>query len=225
MQYMIHACPKRMWYVEEFLLPSLLAQGIQEADVKVWNDDKGEGNLFACFHAFESVDKTGNTFHLQDDVLICSDFKERTEKFEKAGEIVCGFCTRQNDANYFEAFNKPYKLKFMWWSFPCIMIPNSLAREVAHWFWSAAQYYDKYQGFIKGKFQDDRVFLDYLQTKRKWTLVYNLNPNLVEHVDYLIGGSASSRPREVLPVSAYFPEQGLVEDLREAIEKRGGIPS
>ncbi len=30
MRYMIHACPPRMWYVEEFFIPSMKAQGIRD---------------------------------------------------------------------------------------------------------------------------------------------------------------------------------------------------
>ncbi len=39
MTVLIHACPKRMWYVEGFLLPELERQGADE--VEVWNDTEG----------------------------------------------------------------------------------------------------------------------------------------------------------------------------------------
>ena len=50
MKVLIHACPKRMWYVEGFLLPELKRQGADE--VEVWNDTEGKGNLRACMEAF-----------------------------------------------------------------------------------------------------------------------------------------------------------------------------
>ena len=45
MRYMIHAAPPRMWYVEDFLIPSMTAQGIQDEEITIWNDEKMEGNL------------------------------------------------------------------------------------------------------------------------------------------------------------------------------------
>ena len=41
MKYMIHCCPKRMWYVEEYLIPSMLRQGIDRDSIIIWNDNKG----------------------------------------------------------------------------------------------------------------------------------------------------------------------------------------
>ena len=38
MKVLIHACPQRMWYVEEFLAPNLRSQG---AEVEIWNDVQG----------------------------------------------------------------------------------------------------------------------------------------------------------------------------------------
>ena len=39
MKILIHACPQRMWYVNEQLAPSLIAQG---AEVEIWNDKEGK---------------------------------------------------------------------------------------------------------------------------------------------------------------------------------------
>ena len=33
MKYMIHTCEARLWYVEEYLIPSMLKQGIKEDDI------------------------------------------------------------------------------------------------------------------------------------------------------------------------------------------------
>ena len=52
-KYLIHACPKRMWYVQEYLVPSLLKQGIYESDISVYNDIDGLGNLKACMRVTE----------------------------------------------------------------------------------------------------------------------------------------------------------------------------
>ena len=45
MKYMIHSCDKRLWYVNEYLIPSMKEQGIKNEDIIIWNDDKHHGNL------------------------------------------------------------------------------------------------------------------------------------------------------------------------------------
>ena len=94
-QYLIHAYPKRMWYVEEFLVPSMKKQGIPEENIRIYNDTKREGNLRACMNAFASCEGDGGTWHLQDDVCICQDFKQRTEILDFG--MVCGFSTERYD--------------------------------------------------------------------------------------------------------------------------------
>ena len=97
MKYMIHACPKRMWYVGDYLIPSMLAQGIDKGNIIVWNDIDGVGNLASCLASFASCQEEGETWHLQDDVVICHDFAERTASAPKG--VVCGFCVgRYEDA-------------------------------------------------------------------------------------------------------------------------------
>lgn len=83
MKYMIHACPKRMWYVSDYLIPSMLAQGIDKGNIIVWNDIDGVGNLASCLASFASCQEEGETWHLQDDVVICHDFAERTASAPK----------------------------------------------------------------------------------------------------------------------------------------------
>ena len=95
---MIHTYPKRLWYVEEFLISSMLAQGIAKEDITVYNDDKHEGNLRACMNAFASCpDDIGGTWHLQDDICICRDFKQRTEWYDNG--LVCGFSSSLYDGS------------------------------------------------------------------------------------------------------------------------------
>ena len=57
MRYMIHACPQRMWYVNDYLLPSLKAQGIPEEEIAIWNDTEGKGTLFSCLESFKACGK------------------------------------------------------------------------------------------------------------------------------------------------------------------------
>ena len=50
MKLLIHACPARLWYVEEFLAPELERQGA--GHVEIWNDAEGKENLLACMESF-----------------------------------------------------------------------------------------------------------------------------------------------------------------------------
>ncbi len=87
-KYMIHACLARMWYVEEFLIPSMLEQGIEWESITIWNDAQRRGNLIACMDSFLSLaGSDGGTWHLQDDVIICRDF---ASLFEGGGAAAGG---------------------------------------------------------------------------------------------------------------------------------------
>ena len=69
MKVLIHACPKRMWYVEGFLLPELERQGADE--VEVWNDVERKGNLKSCMASFASAISSSTLLHAIA-FLICS---------------------------------------------------------------------------------------------------------------------------------------------------------
>ena len=69
MKYMIHACPQRMWYVEEFLVPSMRDQDIRPDEIEIRCDTEGKGNLLSCMESFRDCgERPGGTWHLQDDV-------------------------------------------------------------------------------------------------------------------------------------------------------------
>ena len=182
---MIHAYPKRMWYVQKFLLPSLKAQGIE--DITIYNDENREGNLFSCMKSFQSLKEDGETWHLQDDVVICSDFAKRVEELPEG--IVCGFCS-----SVCKYWNPGYQyLDQMWYSFPCIKIPNNLARECAEWFFTDAIHSGRYWAWVEGKKFDDSFFRDFLLLRHKDIKAYNVKPNLVNHIDYMLGGSIANK--------------------------------
>ena len=90
MKVLIHACPERMWYVEEFLKPELLRQGADE--IEIWNDTEKRGNLFACIDSFATRSGKGGTWHIQDDVLLCHDFVTRCRELDIG--VAYGFCCR-----------------------------------------------------------------------------------------------------------------------------------
>ena len=213
--YLIHTYPSRLWYVEEFLIPSMLEQGITRAQIKVWNDTEHIGNLRATMKSFSEIPMDGEgTWHLQDDIVISSNFKTMTERYNDG--LVCGFCSR-----YSEGRPEGYtNIRNMWFSFPCIRIPNNLARECAKWFYHGAINDEKYKKWITDRKYDDEAFKEFLRLKHPDTKPYNLVPNIVNHVDYLLGGSLVNTQREKIAVSLYWDEDNLVEELKKKLEER-----
>ena len=210
--YMIHAYPPRMWYVEQHLIPSMVEQGIDKDKITIYNDSKGEGNLKSCLNAFSMVnDDDGGTWHLQDDVLICKDFKQRTEQFDDG--LVCGF------SSFYDINGKPGEtdLEHMWFSFPCIRIPNQYARECAEWVNNYIIGNFVYTKYWKNGKNDDWAFREYLKTCHKNDKVLNITPNLVDHVDYLLGGGSGGKRHR--PVRAeYWEDYDLVEELERKLK-------
>lgn len=217
MDYMIHACPQRMWYVEEFLIPSMISQGIREAEIDIRCDTEGKGNLLSCMESFRDCgERPGGTWHLQDDILICRDFAQRTKEAEG---IVCGFGCRNFGPSMQQRGRVP--MRFMWYSFQCIHLPNDLAGECAKWFFEDAQYRSIYQSQIVDKKHDDWFFREFMLEKHQDRWVTNLSPNLVDHIDHLIGGTIINRQRRIQVNRAEFFRDGdLVDELEEKIKHR-----
>ena len=46
-KYLIHCCNDRMWYVKEFLIPSMIKQGISTDDIFIYQDKNKIGNFGA----------------------------------------------------------------------------------------------------------------------------------------------------------------------------------
>lgn len=215
--YLIHAMPKRMWYVEEYLIPSMLEQGIDKSQISVYNDDKGEGNLKACMNAFLSVGDTGGTWHLQDDVCICKDFKERTEWYNSG--LVCGFSSKMYDGSA-ESKKGAVSRENMWFSFPCIRIPNEWAKECAHWVFEYIIGNPVYEKYWKKGVNDDWMFRAYLKEFHKNCTALNIMPNLVDHIDHLIGGGTGASKRKEPCRAQYWADPEIVERLEESINGR-----
>lgn len=66
-KYMIHAVPQRMWYVKDYLIPSMVEQGINKKDITVYVDKKKEGNLQSFLKSFAQAGAWENegTWHMQ----------------------------------------------------------------------------------------------------------------------------------------------------------------
>lgn len=214
--YFIHTYPKRLWYVENFLIPSMLEQGISRDNIKIWNDELHEGNLRACMRAFSLVDRDENaTWHLQDDVCICKDFKRLTEIYDNCG-IVCGFGSEYDTDGVVGAVH----IKNMWFSFPCIHIPNHFARGCAEWVNKYLIGNLVYKNYWESGVNDDWCFKRYMETCRSNELALNLAPNLVEHVDFLIGGGSNpTKQRDKWIRSQYWYDEDIIVELEKKLKK------
>lgn len=220
--YMIHTCPDREWYVNRFLVPSLTAHGISKSDIIIYNDENKEGNLKSCINSFKIIylEGDGDTWHLQDDVVISSNFKERIVRFDKYTPdlIMCGMCM-----NVDEDKRKPIGIvspEEMWYSFQCIRIPNKLAGEFVKWMENYAVNNPDYRLWIRRNKYDDTLFREFMINEYPEYQCVNIYPNLVDHVDYLLGGSLVNQDFPVERRAEYFIEQYLVKDLEMNLRPR-----
>lgn len=211
-KYLIHAVPDRMWYVMDYLVPSMVGQGISEKDIRVYNDENEEGNLMAFRKSLADLPEMGGTWHLQDDVLISSKFKEVTDCYDRG--IVCGFCSSYSDPT----LHGKVEPCNMWYSFPCIRIPNRIAWEFLKWLDTDALSDPTYAKYINGNKYDDTLFREFIRIVHGGTKVINLKPNIVEHIDYLIGGSISNPHRSNGTArSVLWTEPKLVDALKKSL--------
>ena len=207
-KYLIHSCNQRKWYVDGYLVPALTEQGILSDNIKVYNDDGGEGCLASFLLSCEMLDGDGGTWHLQDDVVISKDFRIKTEKYDNG--IVCGFCNNYSNQmwGYVDLLN-------MWYSFPCIRIPNNILKDFNEWLdISMSRFY----AYTKDNRHIDVLFRRYLLDNEPDTVVLNLTPNIVNHIDYLIGGSVINSNRRMRDVgSTYWNDMGEIDELRHKL--------
>lgn len=227
MRYMIHACPPRMWYVENLLLPSMLEQGISRDDITVWNDAKGLGNLESFVQSMKLCGALPDrgVWHLQDDVILSASFAERTKELAETREepVICGFGCNFGDGVIDYKGRTP--VKFLWYSFPCVFISNALAGEFAAWFETVARTGELYRDNLQSGKMDDWFFRMFLLDRHKDEHVFHVTPALADHVDYLIGGTqVNPRRLRKYNVAEYWEEPELVDRLKAKINvyKRTG---
>lgn len=211
MNILIHACPARMWYVGDFLVPELRRQGADE--IEVWNDTDGVGNLRACMASFAAREGDGGTWHIQDDVLPSASFVERARAHDCG--VVYGFCNEDFTDDPLQTGR--VSVEDAWHSFQCVRIPDAWARECAAWLDGDGRNHEQYPLWISSGKMDDSVFRAYLLERNARDMAENLAPNLVEHVDWIIGGSVL-HPWRGIPARAYYwDEDDRVDELKERI--------
>lgn len=207
-----------MWYVDGFLVPSMIGQRISRNKISVWNDKEGIGNLASCLQSFASCKGVpGGTWHLQDDVLISRDFAEVTEEYA-GDQIVCGFCYSGYEFGDL-VVGETYPIKMWQSSFPCIYIPNRIACRFADWVNEVAAHEPEYEEWIRSGKKDDTMFHEFCIMELPNTKVINLAPHLVEHVDYILGGSTINQWRGFWARGYYFDDDQLVQELTESVVK------
>ena len=215
MKYLIHAVSKRMWYVRDYLIPSMNEQGI--TDIEIALDDRNLGNLQACLNAFKRVpDDNESTVHLQDDVIIAPNFREVCENDDS--DIMCGFCSIYDKS---ESVDEYVSAEAMWYSFPCIKIRNNVIIAYLEWYLINTER-EKYY-IAQGKHDDliFRHFIQYLYQTGQELVIRNVRPNIVNHIDHLIGGSVCNQDRSEKIVTAKFWEH---DDLVENLRKKLNVP-
>ena len=220
MRYMIHSVPSRQWYVDKYLIPSMLEQGISRDDIFVWCDTNKKGNLYSCMESFKycGENQANGTWHLQDDIIISKKFAHTTKEYNFG--IVTGFAVKEWGLDWTKTGNQT--VEALWYSFQCIRIPDQLAGECANWFFTDAQFRrdQKYSERVQAKKHDDDFFLYFLQEKYPRREIINLKPNIVDHIDYLIGGTLINKTRETLiNRAAYWEDEDLVEKLEKDLKK------
>ena len=211
---MIHTFPDRRWYVDEYLVPSMLEQGITKDEIEIHNDANKEGNLkswIRCCTNIAAQNSEGNTWHMQDDILICRDFAKRTKEVGGSG-VACGFASSYDK----QRPGGPVPANDMWFSFACIRIPDPYMVPFLYWFNSVSKAW--FENEAKENRNDDMFFREYVRARHPNTIVFNMTPNLVEHVDFLLGGSVVNPQRKKRNVSSiYWDDEELVIDLAKRL--------
>ncbi len=147
-------------------------------------------------------------------MLLCRDFVERCREHDEG--VVYGFCCEQFTDDPAQVGRVP--VKDAWHSFQCVRIPDAWARECAAWLEGPGRTSGMYPIWIKSGKMDDDVFRTFLTDQHGSETVENLRPNLVEHVDWIVGGSVLSPWRGYLARAHFWDDEELVRELKAAVK-------
>lgn len=205
MEVLIHAAPERIHYVKGFLAPRLMRQGFD--DVKVWEDKDRKGNLKAYLESYQSLPFDGDTWHLEDDVLPDRRFYTWAKGLENYQGIINGYGTRGLFSE--RMFGEVRMLQHMFYSFPCIRIPNDLIHLFLEWFETCDR------NDVKRKVEQNRgidfILRAYLEEHP--TPYLNHKPCMVEHIDDYLTGSLVSIRGET-PKAICFEDDESLEEMK-----------
>ena len=91
--------------------------------------------------------------------------------------------------------------------------------EFLEWFYDDSRQQQYRKEIAEGK-HDDMFFKDYLCTYYYDKNVYNLAPNLVEHIDFMMGGSVINKQRiKTETRAAFWGEDDVLADLKAWIRE------
>ena len=163
--------------------------------------------------SFRARTGDGGTWHIQDDVLLCRDFVKRCREHDEG--VVYGFCCEQftDDPQQVGRLS----VEDAWHSFQCVRIPDAYARECAEWLDGEGREHDDYPLWIRSGKMDDSVFRNFLTNRHGRETVENLKPCLVEHVDWIVGGSVLHPWRGYLARATWFEDDALVRELKASV--------
>lgn len=215
MKYLIHTCPHRKWYVDEYLVPSMIENGVDPFSIWYWNGKKG--NLTDYRESIKDLPDEDVIWHLQDDIVISPSFAAETQKDYDG--IVCGACIVADNEDV-EGTDGFVHADRMWWSFQCIRIPTKFSREFLEWLDFRYQNDFFMRMTIQTNRNDDMLFKQFLWDKHPDEWILNLKPNIVEHVDYLLGGSVTNQRRPEQIRARYFEDFQVIEELKEKLKGR-----
>lgn len=208
---------QRAWYVRDYLVPSMLEQGIDKNHIEIWLDTEYKGNLKSCLESFaECGNRHGGRWHMQDDVVISSDFKQITEEYDSG--IVSGFMRK--DWQTFTPRSGIVPGLFMFNSFQCIRIPDLICKEFIEWFYSDAIKRKEYQKKIKENKYDDWFFAEFIKEKHSGDLMINLDPSIVDHIDFLLGGSVINKWRGHFARGDLWKDNDAYNKMKDKLARR-----
>ena len=110
----------------------------------------------------------------------------------------------------------------LWHSFQCVRIPDDMARDFVKWV-ETAKHSSWADIQIKRNQGDDFIFREYFQTVHGRETARNIAPNMVDHVDFMIGGSIVNQWRGHPTRADLWEDEDLVEQL-EAQLKSMNLP-
>ena len=214
--YVVHTSPKRINFVQEYMIPCFKRYGI--TDIIIWNDEKMEGQLHAWTKCAEWIvlnkQEFDGTWHLEDDVIPCKNFKTISEDKAKDGIIVQGFTTNYKFAD-FKGKTGIVSVKDLPYGMQCIYIPNFYLKGYIYFvseFVNKGAY--KKRQYDCGTLYSDNVFRGFLRKYCRNAVVNVLDNCMVEHIDYLIGGR-SVKQTSVDRKATKFDNYEEVELLKE----------